>query len=45
MEVEKPLVRIVELFKDKFKEILALDLEVKEVEEAKKEMEKSQQSL
>ncbi|MEK6741742.1 MAG: peptidylprolyl isomerase [Nanoarchaeota archaeon] len=45
MEVEKPLVRIVELFKDKFKEILALDLEVKEIEEAKKEIEKSQQSL
>lgn len=56
MNVEKPLVKIVELFKDKFKEILALDLEVKETEEVeekameeaketKNEIEKSQQSL
>ena len=37
MNVEKPLVKIVELFKDKFKEILALDLEVKEIEEKEKE--------
>ena len=46
VEVEKPLVKIVELFKDKFKEILALDLEVKELAETdKNEIEKSQQSL
>jgi len=30
LEVEKPLVKMIELFKDKFKEILGLDLEVKE---------------
>jgi FKBP-type peptidyl-prolyl cis-trans isomerase 2 len=36
VDVEKPLVKIVELFKDKFKEILDLDLEVKEVEELNK---------
>ena len=35
MEVEKPLVKIVELFKDNFKEMLNLDLEIKEVEEIK----------
>src|SRR3989344_6668834 len=32
LEVEKPLVKIVELFKDKFKEMLGLDLEIKEIE-------------
>jgi len=32
IEVEKPLVQIVELFKDKFKEMLGLDLEIKEIE-------------
>jgi len=35
MEVEKPLAEFVKLFRDKFKEILDLDLEVKEI--AKKE--------
>jgi len=35
IEVEKPLVKIIELFKDKFKEILDLDLEVKEAPEVK----------
>ena len=33
LEVEKPLVKLVELFKDKFKEILGLELEIKETEE------------
>ena len=32
MEVEKPLVSLLEMFKDKFKEILSLELEIKEVE-------------
>jgi FKBP-type peptidyl-prolyl cis-trans isomerase 2 len=32
MNVEKPLAKFVELFKDKFKDILDLDLEVKEIE-------------
>ena len=36
LEVEKPLVRLVELFKDKFKEILDLDLEIKEIEAPEK---------
>jgi FKBP-type peptidyl-prolyl cis-trans isomerase 2 len=45
MEVEKPLVQVVELFKDKFKEILTLNLEVKEAKEvelAENEGQKSQ---
>jgi len=33
IDVEKPMVKFVEMFKDKFKEIFELDLEVKEVEE------------
>ena len=37
IEVEKPLVKIVELFKDKFKEMLGLELEIKEVELIEKE--------
>jgi len=41
LEVEKPLVKIVELFKDKFKEMLGLEVEIKEVEG----VEKSQQYL
>ena len=32
MEVEAPLVKLVELFKDKFKEMLGFDVEIKEVE-------------
>ena len=36
LEVEKSLVKLVELFKDKFKEILDLELEIKEVEENEK---------
>ena len=36
LEVEKPLVKIVELFKDKFKEMLGLDLEIKEIEAPEK---------
>lgn len=42
MEVEKPLIPIVELFKDKFKEILALDLEIKELEEVTENKEKEE---
>lgn len=33
LEVEKPLVKLVSLFKDKFKEILGFDLEIKEINE------------
>lgn len=33
IEVEKPMKQFVEMFKDKFKEILDLDLEIKELEE------------
>ena len=40
IEVEKPLVEIVGLFKDKFKEMLGLELEIKEIEES---VERSQQ--
>ena len=36
LEVEKPLVKIVELFKDKFREMLGLDLEIKEIEAPEK---------
>ncbi len=36
MSVEKPYVQFVELFKEKFKEILDLDLEIKEIEMPKK---------
>lgn len=39
IEVEKPMEKFIEMFKDKFKEILDLDLEVKEVAEVKKENE------
>ena len=35
MEIEKPLVKVVELFKNNFKEMLNLDLEIKEIEEIK----------
>ncbi|MDD5699702.1 MAG: peptidylprolyl isomerase [Candidatus Nanoarchaeia archaeon] len=41
MEVEKPLVEFVKLFHDKFKEMLDLDLEVKETAEKPKNSEKS----
>jgi len=37
LEVEKPMVKMIELFKDKFKEILGLELEVKEESEKRKE--------
>jgi|TARA_Y100000310_G_scaffold125312_1_gene124069 FKBP-type peptidyl-prolyl cis-trans isomerase 2 len=37
IKVEKELVKFVELFKDKFKDILGLDLEVKEVQKKKEE--------
>jgi len=43
LEVEKPMVKFVELFKDKFKEIFDLELEVKEVEEKGKKEDKSPQ--
>ena len=35
IEVEKTMVKFVEMFKDKFKEIFALELEIKEVEDKK----------
>lgn len=35
IEVEKPMVKFVEMFKDKFKEIFDLELEVKEIEDKK----------
>jgi len=35
IEVEKPMRQFIEMFKDKFKEILDLDLEIKEIEEKK----------
>ncbi len=37
LNVEKQLAKFVELFKDKFKEVFDLDLEVKAIEESKKE--------
>ena len=37
IEVDKPLVKFVEMFKDKYKELFNLDLEIKEVEEKPKE--------
>ena len=37
LEVEKELKPFVELFKDKFKEMLGLDLEVKEIENLSKD--------
>ena len=39
MSVEKPYVKFAEMFKEKFKDILDLDLEVKEVERAEKKLE------
>lgn len=36
IEVDKPLVQFVEMFKDRFKKIFNLDLEVKEIQEAMK---------
>ena len=36
LEVEKPLVKFVEMFKDKFKEIFGLELEVKEIKQPSK---------
>lgn len=35
IEVEKPLIKFVEMFKDKFKDILGLELEIKEIAEIK----------
>ncbi len=40
MQVEKPMAKFVELFKDKFKEIFELDLEVEEIKETKEKTEK-----
>jgi len=39
MQVEKPLVKFVEMFRDKFKDIFNLELEIKEIEEEKKKVE------
>lgn len=36
MQVEKPLLKFVEMFKDKFKDVFGLDLEVMEIEEKEK---------
>jgi len=48
MEVEKSFIKLIELFKDKFKDTLGLELEVKEIEdkkiERKKEEEKNKKS-
>jgi FKBP-type peptidyl-prolyl cis-trans isomerase 2 len=40
MEVEKPMIKFVEMFKDKFKQILDMELEIKEIVEPKKEEKK-----
>ena len=37
LEVEKSMVNFVKMFKEKFKDILELDLEIKEIEQTKKE--------
>ncbi|MAG78909.1 hypothetical protein CMI40_00855 [Candidatus Pacearchaeota archaeon] len=42
LEVEKQMIQFVELFKDKFKDILELELVVKESPEKKKDIEKKQ---
>ncbi|MCK5043498.1 peptidylprolyl isomerase [Candidatus Pacearchaeota archaeon] len=42
MEVEKPMIQFVEMFKDKFKEIFGLELQIKEIEEKKKQDKKAQ---
>ena len=42
VEVEKPMRQFVEMFKDKFKEIFSLDMEVKEIEEKIDSSKKSQ---
>ncbi|MFH1311272.1 MAG: peptidylprolyl isomerase [Nanoarchaeota archaeon] len=41
-KVEKALTKFVELFKDKFKEILNLDIEIKEIKETEQEDKKTQ---
>jgi len=41
LNVEKQLAKFVELFKDKFKEVFDLDLEVKAIEESKPEFEEN----
>lgn len=38
IEVEKQMIQFVEMFKDKFKEVFELDLEIKEIGENKKEV-------
>jgi len=43
IEIEKPMKNFAEFFKDKFKEILGLDLEVKEIEEKSKESQNKSQ--
>ncbi len=40
MKVEKPMVKFVEMFKDKFKELFDLKLKVKEIQKKSKEVEK-----
>ena len=43
VEVEKEMIKFVEMFKDKFKEIFKLELEIKEVEEKDKKEDKTPQ--
>jgi len=38
MDVEKPLVKFVELFKEKFKELFGLEIEVREIEQEKEKL-------
>ena len=40
MEVDKPMINFVEMFKDKFKEILGLELQIKEATESQKQEKK-----
>ena len=44
LEVEEPIVKFVEMFKDKFKEIFDLDLEVKGMKPKKSEKPKSDEN-
>ena len=44
MEVEKPMVNFVEMFKDKFKQILDMELETKEITEPKNQEKKENKS-
>jgi len=45
LEVEEPMAKFVEMFKDKFKEIFEMDLEVKPVKKKKEEKPKSDENI